>query len=91
MSDEIKFTEEELKKIADLQVKLQRNLLSFGQLRIQQYSADEQVEKLKEEEAKLKSEYLQIQQEEESLLSEFASKYGDGQLDPKTGKFIPAK
>jgi hypothetical protein len=48
MSDEIKFTEEELKKIADLQVKLQRNLLSFGQLRIQQYSADEQVEKLKD-------------------------------------------
>jgi peptidoglycan hydrolase CwlO-like protein len=90
MAEEIKFTDEEIKAYLDLQAKYQNNIVQMGQLNIRGYQIDDAIAKLKEDEQKLKDEYLALQKEEETLLTETTKKYGEGSLDIATGVFTPA-
>ena len=83
MSDEIKFTEEELKSLGDLQQSYQRITNSYGQIALAKHNLEEQ-------EAAVKSEFENTRKQEQNLLNSITEKYGPGQLNPQTGVFTPA-
>jgi len=83
MSEEIKFTEEELKSLGDLQQSYQRITNSYGQIALAKHNLEEQ-------EAAVKSEFENTRQQEQKLLNSITEKYGPGQLNPQTGVFTPA-
>ena len=83
MSEEIKFTEEELKSLGDLQQAYQRITNSYGQIALAKHNLEEQ-------DAAVKSEFENTRQQEQKLLNSITEKYGPGQLNPQTGVFTPA-
>ena len=83
MSEEIKFTEEELKSLGDLQQAYQRITNSYGQIALAKHNLEEQ-------EAAVKSEFENTRKQEQNLLTSITEKYGPGQLNPQTGVFTPA-
>ena len=83
MSEEIKFTEEELKSLGDLQQAYQRITNSYGQIALAKHNLEEQ-------EAAVKSELENTRKQEQNLLNSITEKYGPGQLNPQTGVFTPA-
>jgi len=91
MSDPIKFTEDEMKKIKEFQesyVTIQQNL---GQISIAELRLNQQLKSLNESEVELKNKFVEVQQNEKSFIEEITKKYGDGTLDPNSGTFIPNK
>ena len=82
-SNEIKFTEEELKGLQGLQEGYQEKQVLLGQLSVQKLVLRQQSDALVE------SEYEGVQQQERDLVKELNDKYGPGSLDPATGVFTP--
>ena len=91
----IKFTEEEMKSLVELQNRYQQSLLKLGQHKLKGFMFVEEVQEqekiLQEEEKQLKEEYLSVQKDEDALLKALTEKYGEGSLDAKTGTFTPTK
>ena len=88
-SSDIKFTEEELKSLNDLNQGYQTKQQQFGQLKVQKLLIQQQLEALDETEIRLETEYSELQKSEQNLVAELNTKYGPGQLDPNTGVFTP--
>ena len=88
-SSEIKFSDEEIKSLNDLNQSYQTKQSQFGQLKVQRILLTKQLEALDETEIRLETEYSEIQKSEQDLVSQLNEKYGPGQLDPKTGVFTP--
>ena len=84
MSEEVKFTEEELTQVQSIQNDYVSIQNQFGQLKLSQIRLDEQEVDLEEA---LKS----IQEEEKKFLDGITSKYGQGTLNPETGVFTPTE
>ena len=87
---EIKFSEEELKSLSDLQSSYQQKQLQFGQLRVQRLLVQQQLDSISDAEAKLEVEYGDVQETERNLVKQLNEKYGPGNLDPATGVFTPS-
>ena len=90
MPKEIKFTEDELKSIFDLQVKYNTVTNKFGQLAIAKLNLEKQQESVEEEEFKVHEELEAVRTEEQEVLTGITEKYGPGTLDPQTGVFTPS-
>ena len=90
MAKEIKFTEDELKSLGDLQGKYNVVTNKFGQLAIAKLNFEKQKDVLEDEEFKITEELEATRNEEQELLKEITEKYGPGQLDPQTGVFTPS-
>ena len=88
-NEEIKFTEEELQSLNDLQVKYNTITNQFGQLAIAKLNLDKQTEVVNDQEFKLQEELEQAREQEQEILNEITEKYGPGQLDPQSGVFTP--
>jgi hypothetical protein len=86
----IKFSEEELKSLQDLQNSYQTKQLQFGQLEVQRLLVTQQLDALDSAKAKLEVEYGGVQETERKLVADLNEKYGPGNLDPATGVFTPA-
>ena len=84
MPEEVKFTEEELKQVQNIQASYQNVQNQFGQLKLAQIRLDEQ-------EVELEDALKQIQSEEKKFLDGITEKYGEGTLNPETGEFTPNK
>ena len=84
MPEEVKFTEDELKKIQNIQQNYQNVQNQFGNLKLSQIRLDEQ-------EIDLEKSLKNIQQEEQKFLEGITEKYGQGTLNPETGVFTPNK
>ena len=84
MPEEVKFTEEELKNVQDIQKSYVNVQNQFGQLKMAQIRLDEQ-------EVELEEALKQIQTEEKKFLDGITSKYGQGTLNPETGVFTPTE
>ena len=84
MPEEVKFTEEELKQVQDIQVNYQDIQNQFGQLKLAQIRLDEQ-------EVDLEESLKTIQSEEKKFLDGISDKYGQGTLNPETGVFTPVE
>ena len=82
MSEEIKFTDEELTQIQNIQKSYIDVQNQFGQIKFSRIKLDEQ-------EVELKDALKTIQTEEKTFLNGITSKYGQGTLNPETGIFTP--
>ena len=90
-SDEIKFSDEELKELGELQTSYQEKQAQLGQLAVQKIIMSQQSESLELRQTELEQEYAQVQQNERDLVAKLNEKYGPGQLDPQTGVFTPVE
>ena len=88
---EVKFSEEELKQVADIQVSYAETTNKFGQLSLAKLRLNQQEKSLDDEHESLSKTFAKIQQEEQTFLDEITKKYGQGTLNPETGVFIPNK
>jgi len=86
-SSEVKFTDDELKSLQDLQTNYQEKQVALGQLSVQRILVNQQMEGLEMRQDELETEYTAVQQEERDLVQKLNEKYGPGQLDPQTGVF----
>ena len=91
MSEEVKFTEDEMKKIKEFQESYVTIQQSLGQISISELRLNQQLKALGDSEVELKNKFVEVQQDEKSFIEEITKKYGDGTLDPNSGQFIPNK
>tara|TARA_Y100000356_G_scaffold10405_1_gene7461 strand:+ start:564 stop:842 length:279 start_codon:yes stop_codon:yes gene_type:complete len=82
MADAIKFTEEELKSLQNLQGTYNQITLAMGQLSLSRINLDAQEETLK-------STLAETRTKEQDLAKELTEKYGKGTLNVDTGEFTP--
>jgi|TARA_B100000282_G_scaffold81194_1_gene56449 septal ring factor EnvC (AmiA/AmiB activator) len=91
MSEKVKFSDEELKDLEQLQNDYSQKQVELGQVHVQRLLLNQQIEELHNKQSALEQEYIQIQGREKQLVDALNQKYGPGQLDPETGVFTPAK
>lgn len=91
MSDTIKFTDEEVNEIRFIQNKFQEKLIKFGQIQLETIELEDRLTLLKNEQSRLKTEYLSLQKTEQELMDKLTNKYGEGSLNLKEGTFTPSK
>ena len=91
MSETLKFTDDEVKEIRFLQNKFQEKLIKFGQIQLETIELEDRLLLLKNEQIRLKTEYLSLQRTEQELMDKLTDKYGEGSLNLKEGTFTPSK
>ena len=84
MPEEVKFTEEEITQVQNIQKTYAGIQNNFGQLKLAQIRLDEQ-------EVELEERFKNIQTEESKFLDGITKKYGQGTLNPETGVFTPTE
>ena len=84
MPEEVKFTEEELKQVQNVQKSYVNIQNQFGQLKLAQIRLDN-------DEVVLEDALKQIQSEEKKFLDGITEKYGQGTLNPETGVFTSSE
>ena len=89
-SAEMKFTEEELQSLQDLQNNYQEKQAQLGQLAVQRILLEQQSDALSVRQEEVQQEYQDVQEQERDIVAKLNEKYGPGQLDPQTGVFTPA-
>ena len=87
MSNEIKFTTDEMNGIEEIQKKYASIQLQFGQIGFAKMRIENEINKINVTEQNLKKEFNDVQDSEEEFMSKITKKYGEGVLDPKTGVF----
>ena len=90
-SSEMKFSDDELQSLQDLQNGYQEKQAMLGQLAVQRIIVGQQMDGLEARQTELETEYEAVQQEERDLVQKLNEKYGPGQLDPQTGVFTPTE
>ena len=88
-TSEMKFSDDELQELQDLQNGYQEKQAMLGQLSVQRILLDQQSDALEARATEVETEYETVQQEERDLVQKLNEKYGPGQLDPATGVFTP--
>jgi len=91
MAEDIKFTEDEMTSLKQLQEDYTTKQEQLGQISVQRILLNQQIESLEQRQEQLEKEYVEVQQREQSLVKTLNDKYGQGQLDPNTGVFTPTK
>ena len=89
-SAEMKFTDEELQSLQDLQNNYQEKQAQLGQLAVQRILLEQQSDALSVRQEEVQQEYQDVQEQERDIVAKLNEKYGPGQLDPQTGVFTPA-
>ena len=84
MPKEVKFTEEELTQVQNIQKSYANVQNQFGQLKLAQIRLDD-------DEVTLEDGLKTIQAEEKKFLDGITEKYGEGSLNPENGVFTPTK
>ena len=82
MADAIKFTEEELKSLQDLQGTYQQITLAMGQISLSKIQ-------LENREQSVLNTLGEVREKENELAKELTEKYGKGSLDIQSGEFTP--
>ena len=89
MAETKKFTEEELKSITNIRNGNSRIISELGQVELQLFLVNEELEKLEKMKSTLQVQFKNLQAEETELVSSLNEKYGVGTLDINTGEFVP--
>ena len=87
MAKTVKFTEEEMKSLKDIQdsyITIQHN---FGQISVAKLKLKQQVTDLEKEESRFEDEFSKVQSYEQEIVDGLTTKYGEGHLNPQTGEF----
>ena len=89
-SDEpVKFTDEELSSLQELQNTYASISTQFGQVKVSRINLERQMENLDDAENQLEQKWEENRQTESDLVKSLNEKYGAGSLNPTTGEFIP--
>jgi hypothetical protein len=88
---QIKLKDEELKGLQQLREKYATATAQFGQLKIEKMIVQKELDRLHVIEQELERQYLNIQQEEETLVKAIEASYGQGDVDLETGIFTPVQ
>ena len=88
MPEPIKFTQQELESLKNIQLSFQENIMSFGQLYLDKMTLDSKIKELSQVESNLRTNYEKIQKDEDEWLNSITTKYGEGSLNLKDGTFI---
>ena len=87
MAKTVKFTEEEMKSLKDIQdnyVTIQHN---FGQISVAKLKLKQQLTDIEKEESRFEDEFSKVQSFEKNIIDDLTAKYGEGHLNPQTGEF----
>ena len=84
MAKDIKFSEDELKKIMEIRTSYTEITNRLGQIQLTKYNLQKQ-----EEQAEIDFESIKVKEQE--VLQGITDKYGPGTLDPNTGVFKPSE
>lgn len=90
MSEKVKFSDDEIKKIDDIQLVYSRIKDDFGGICLNKINLRNRIDELDEYEDNLAKEYEDNRKKESSLIEDLNKKYGDGTFDPVTKVFTPA-
>ncbi len=85
----IKFTDEELKQLKDIQQKYVEVQGKFGAVAVSRLRIEQQVAEMNQYSDNLRKEYTENQDAETKFLDDITKKYGEGSLDLDTGTFLP--
>ena len=91
MSEEIKFTEEEMKQVSEIRQKYVTIQNSFVQISINRLRLNQQNDDLDKAEQTLSAEFMENQNSERDFVDGINKKYGDGNLDINTGVFTKSQ
>ena len=91
MAKAIKFTEEELNQITELRESNGSKISEFGQIELELLLANQRIEALEDAKENLRTQYVELQDKERTLVQQLNEKYGAGQVDLSSGEFIPVK
>ena len=86
---EIKFSDDELKSLKQIQQDYLECQTAFGQIAIQKIALQQQIDSLAKSEEEYAKKYQETQVKEKEVGKELNDKYGSGNLDPDTGVFTP--
>ena len=86
MTEQIKFTEEEVGQINQLRNEVTQVFLQLGQLSLERKRKLDELDSL---ESQLQQTHQELVQREDVLFKSLNEKYGDGNYDPNTGIFTP--
>ena len=90
MAEPVKFKDEELTEIQEVQNKYYNIQGELGRISITRMKLVQQLDTLDDKEHSLQEEFINVQTEEKALIDKINKNYGDGVLDPETGTFTPA-
>ena len=89
-SDEpVKFTDEELTSLQELQNTYAGISTQFGQLKVSKMNLERQFNSLEQSEEALEKAWDDNRQKETELVQSLTEKYGPGSLNPQTGEYTP--
>jgi hypothetical protein len=86
-----KMSSEELETVNGLRNQYAEISVKLGQIKIEQYHVNMQLERLYELEQSLFEEYRQLNDTEKQFLNSIQQKYGDGEINIETGEIFTVK
>ena len=86
---DVRFTGEEMTDINSLQQTYVNIQNTMGQVQVSRIRLEQQLSDLDKTEDELKTQFFETQNKENKLVADINKKYGDGNLDLKTGVFTP--
>ena len=90
MSDNKKFTTEEIDEIKDLRDKNNNLISEMGGLELEKLVLEKRLDSVHEAKEKLEKDFILLQETEKNLVEKLNEKYGAGTVDLRNGEFIPA-
>ena len=88
---EVKFTEEEMKSLREIQESYFNVQNEYGKLELSRIRLEQQLDGLDTMDNGLREKFVQTQGTEKEFLDGITKKYGEGTLDQESGVFIPTK
>ena len=90
MSENKKFTEDELALVVELREANAQKITEFGQIELEILLANQRIEALMNAKDGMQKDCIGLQEKEEQLIKDLNDKYGAGTVDIASGEFIPA-
>jgi len=85
----VKFSEEELQSLQELQNTYAGISTQFGQLKVSKMNLERQFDSLEQSEEALEKAWEDNRKKENELVQSLTEKYGPGSLNPQTGEYTP--
>jgi len=89
MSEQIKFSEQEIAEIKQVQANYQKLGLDLVQIKLAILNAKNQVDTYESEEKMLTERILELNESERTIAKNLEEKYGKGEIDLESGVFTP--
>ena len=86
---EVKFTEDEMAKLTELQQTYAGVQQALGGVSVQRMRVEQQLSEVDNAESQLKSQFAETQTKEREFVQDINKKYGDGNLNLESGVFTP--